>query len=240
MNKNFYIVCLSMLLLFSGCQNKDAIKSPQEEPAAKKELEKIVIMAIDDTASYGLWNEAKNIACQIINQLKPGDLFYLRKITDESYSDGSFLFRLELPRLPESNYDNPFDQKAKKLKKLFEYRVLTLKAEAMKRITAVQPSQAGQTDIFGFLSIAAEKFQIVNYKYKRLICIASDMQENVGRYKPEIDLSGTYIAIVGFQPMKDPQKTQSFKEDWIKTFQKAGAVQTVFIRADETIDLDKL
>lgn len=239
MKKSFYIVCLSTILMLFGCQNMDSIKDAQAQTDAKKELEKIVIMAIDDTASYGLWNEAKNSACQIINQLKPGDLFYLRKITDESYTDGSFLFRLELPKMPESNYDNPFDQKAKKLKKLFGYRVLTLKAEAMKRISAMKPSQAGQTDIFGFLSIASEKLQIANDKSKRIICIASDMQENVG-YKSEIDLSGAYIAIVGFQPMKDPKKTQSFKQDWIKTFKKAGAVQTVFIRADETIDLDKL
>ena len=231
------ILCLILFaFIISGCQSSNANQTKVEP---KQDPGRIIVMAIDDTGSYRLWNQAKNITAQIINQTKPGDVFYLRKITGESYTDKSTLFRLELPKMPASSYENPFDRKAKKHKKLFEYRTKALKQKAIKMVAKLQTSSAGHTDILSFLAIASEKFQLADKNAKRIICIASDLQENV-RYKPDLNLSGAKIAIVGFQPMKDPKRTQRFKQKWINIFKKAGTTHTIFIRADERFNLNIL
>jgi len=80
-----------------GCETTKTEDSAKKKTEPKEKPARVIVMAIDDTGSYSLWDQAKNIACGIIMQLDPGDIFYFRRITAASYTDDCTVFRLELP-----------------------------------------------------------------------------------------------------------------------------------------------
>jgi hypothetical protein len=226
-------------VVLAGCQSSSAEQDLKAKPAPNQEPARLILMATDDTGSYRLWDQAKDIACRIIMQLEPGDIFYLRRITHESYTDQCSIFRLELPRMKETGSDNPFDRKARRLRNAFALHLRALKQEAVNRVRGLKPIGARKTDIFGFLAFASEKIGLVGQKARPMVIIASDLQDNV-HWKPEITLSGARVFIVGFQVMKDPKKTQKFKQMWAERLSDAGATRITYLRADERVDLNNL
>lgn len=241
MKKTITISVFVLVSLISmGCLKENDQKLSGKKSISKKvEPNRVIIMALDGTGSYKNWDKAKQIAIDIVIQLEPGDVFYLRKITDESYTDSCTLFRLELPMIEKSNMENPFDRKAKKKHKLSKYRNNALKRATIERITKIKFTSAGRTDVNGMLAVASEKFKLFKKERIRILCIASDLQENV-RFKPDLDLEDVKVAVVGFQPMKDPKSSQKFKEMWTKFFEKYGAKKTIFYRSDEKFNLNNI
>ena len=200
---------------------------------------RVIVMGLDDTGSYRLWGAAKQIAGNIVRQMQPGDIFYLRRITDASYINEATVFRLELPQIPTATTDNPFDRVAKKRRKAAALKIRGLKIQALKQIAALKSIGADKTDIQGFLTVASEKFALQGTGCRRFVIIASDLQDNV-KYSPELNLDNSQVFVVGFQPLQDPKKTQKFKKYWIEYFGKLGANRIRFTRADEKIRLDQL
>ena len=198
----------------------------------------MIVFGLDDTGSYGLWENAKKIACDIVTQLRPGDIFYFRRITEASYTDECTVFRLELPLMAETGSKNPFDRKARQLEKAFELRIRALKYQAIQSIGKLKPTGARKTDIHGFLAVASEKIKLAGREVKPILIIASDLQDNV-RLKVDLDLSGAWVAIVGFQVKKNPKDTQKLKKSWRETLGKSGATRITFIRAEERFNLNK-
>jgi hypothetical protein len=232
----FYLLLIISLIL--GCQNKNS------EPEAKTKLESkpkpslIIVLGIDETGSYKLWPQVKNAATVIIKQLEPGDIFYFRRITDASYLDSCTIFRLELPVIEESKNDNPFNRKSKNRKSSQIMRINSLKREALHRLAAVKFTNAKRTDIFGFLAAAGDRFSLAPKSFHRLLIIASDLKDNIG-YKAKLDLSGAYVAVIGFQTSKDPAETQRLKDYWIKKLNHAGAVKVIFLSIEEKFSLNR-
>ena len=114
------ILFLTLTLL--SCQQIESKDRQQTKNSFQERKSRVVVMGIDDTGSYGLWEKAKSIAYSVVSQLRPGDIFYLRRITDASYTDDSGVFRLELPKIPISKIDNPFDRKTKRHKQLYFHK----------------------------------------------------------------------------------------------------------------------
>ncbi|XPS87123.1 uncharacterized protein Dvar_51410 [Desulfosarcina variabilis str. Montpellier] len=212
----------------------DSMSAPESQTKSR-----VIIMGLDDTGSYTLWEDAKKFAAMIVFQMVPGDIFYLRRITATSYSDDCTLFRLELPEAQVIESNNPYDRVAKKKRKIAAYRIHHLKKLALREIAMLQTTGAKKTDIQGFLAVATEKFAAQDSNHHRLLLIASDLQENV-RYAPELNLKDVRVAVVGFQPLPNPKKTQNLKKYWTKYFSNLGARRTQFIRADENIQLERL
>ena len=76
--------------------------------------------------------------------------------------------------------------------------------------------KATKTDFKGFLAVASEKFALQGTERHRLLIIASDLQDNVN-YAPQLTFTDVRIAVVGFQPLPDPLKTQKLQKqatDW--------------------------
>jgi hypothetical protein len=238
--KNLIVIGIMILISLSGsgCL-KEGQESNSNMNAKALSPTKIVIMALDDTGSYKNWEKAKQVAKEIVVQLQPGDVFYLRKITGESYTDRCSLFRLEIPKIESSDFNNPFDRKAKKARRLSQKRINILKRAAINKISELKPSSAGSTDLNGFFAAADEKFALFKGPSVKILCIASDLQENV-RYKPDLEFKGVYVAVVGFQPMKDPKRTQKFKKNWQSAFNKYGVKKTAFYRTDEKFNINNL
>ncbi len=91
-------------------------------------------MGLDDTGSYSLWGAAKQIAGHIVQQMQPGDIFYLRRITNASYINQATIFRLELPQVPAVATKNPFDRMAKKRRKAVVFAIQKLKYQSPKSL----------------------------------------------------------------------------------------------------------
>jgi hypothetical protein len=225
-----------LLGLFFVCGVNQTFADPSTTPTSKP---RVIIMGLDDTGSYRLWDAAKEIASNIVRQMAPGDIFYLRRITDASYINEATIFRLELPRNPAAVTDNPFDRMAKKHRKAVVFTIQRLKLQALKQIAELKSTKAGKTDIQGFLAVASEKFALRGTDNSRLLIIASDLRENVN-YSPELNLNSSQVIVVGFQPLQDPKKTQKFKKYWVEYFRNLGANHIQFTRADEKVRLDQL
>jgi hypothetical protein len=57
-------------VVLAGCQSSSAEQDLKAKPAPNQEPARLILMATDDTGSYRLWDQAKDIACRIIMQLE--------------------------------------------------------------------------------------------------------------------------------------------------------------------------
>jgi len=233
MLRTFSLIVISALLIL-GCQggkaNAAAGAAQQDQTAGC-----IVVFGIDDTGSYGLWEKAKSIACQIVSQLQPGDMFNCRRITDSSYLDTCLIIKLEMPLIePESN--NPYDRKAKNLREQQLSWIRAIKGQACSRLSGLKPTNSKRTDIYGFVAAAGDRFALAPKDHKRILILASDLEDNVG-YQPKVNLAGAKVAVLGFQSSKDPVRTQRLKETWTRKFTEAGAARVIFLPLEEKFNL---
>jgi hypothetical protein len=223
-------ILLALLLMAAilGCQNN--VFENQKDTLKQKKNPRIIVLGIDSTGSYQLWGQAKRISIKIIDDLEPGDIFYFRRITDASYLDSCTIFRLELPFI--NHKSNPFDRKLKYLQRSQINRIDLLKKEAVKRLNQIKFTNAKNTDIYGFLAAASDRFALAPKSYQKNLIIASDLLDNI-RYKVKLNLKDVKVAIIGFQASKDPLKTRKLKEKWAERFSRAGAVKVVFLPIEE-------
>ena len=78
------IYALLLVFIFSGCEGsktKDTARAIQD---TAKKPKRIIVLGIDETGSYGAWGQMKNMTTRIIENLRPGDILYVRRITDTS------------------------------------------------------------------------------------------------------------------------------------------------------------
>jgi len=228
-------ILMIFIIFLSGCEFAEGLQKTKSQPEPAKS--RVIVIGIDDTGSYDLWENAKKIVSQIVAELKPGDIIYLRTISDASYIDKNGIFRLEIPQIRSNKPENPFDRRAKRYQKVLAKQLYTIKKEAIERVSQLKSTKATKTDFQGFLAIASEKIALHSKTRIPLVIIASDLQENV-HYSPELNLSSTRVIVAGFPPMKDPKKTQEFKKHWKKYFAQIGAINTEFIRVDEKIHIE--
>jgi hypothetical protein len=222
------LILISIIALISACQ--DQKQASKKIPAPKPR--RVFIIGIDETGSYKLREQAKKLFARVINELEPGDILYLRRINDSSYLDQCTIFRLELPALGKSKSNNPFDRKAKRLRKSQIFHINSLKKQAIQRLADIKFKVAKNTDIHGFLAASNDRFNITPQDYQKILIIASDLKDNV-RHKVNLDLSGAYVAVVGFQNSKNPQESRNLKNHWIKKLMQSGAAKVMFLSIEE-------
>mgnify|MGYP001812752900 CR=1 FL=1 len=226
MKKAFLLI--SIIAFIFGCQ--DQKQASEKIPAPKPR--RVFIIGIDESGSYKLREQAKKLIARVINELEPGDILYLRRINDSSYLDSSTLFRLELPALQRPKTNNPFDRKANRTRKFHTIHVNSLKKEAIQRLADIKFKVAKHTDIYGFLAASNDRFNLAPQDYQKILIIASDLKDNV-RHKVNLDLSGAYVAVVGFQNSKNPQESRTLKNHWIKKLMQSGAAKVIFLSIEE-------
>ena len=200
------LILVSLIVLIFGCQDQE--QASEKIPAPKPR--RVFIIGIDESGSYKLREQAKKLIARVISELQPGDILYLRRINDSSFLDQCTIFRLELPALEKSKSNNPFDRKAKRLRKSQLFHINSLKKEAIQRLADIKFKVAKNTDIYGFLGASNDRFNLAPQDYQKILIIASDLKDNV-RYKVELGLSGAFVAVVGFQNSKNPHKRKSSK-----------------------------
>jgi len=200
-------------------------------PSVSYAQHRVIVFGLDETGSYSFRKKAIAIANSIIEGMKPGDVFYARRITHNSYDDSCAVFRLEIPEIGNSPA-NIFDPRARCSWQKKVKRVSLLKSKAIEVLSKLEPVKAPMTDIWGFLAAAADRIQAEHGPdFQPVVIITSDMKDNCHR-KTDMDLKGAEILIPGFESGKDPEKTHKIKSDWENGLKKCNAASVTFLPPD--------
>lgn len=194
---------------------------------------KLVFFGLDGTGSYSFQKQAMDLAKKVIQQLEPGDVFYMRRITENSFTDNGALFRLTIPESLDKPA-NEFNAKAKYRWIKSKQRVQQVKAKAIAYLKKIEPMKAKKTDIWGFFAAVADRFQVydqTSQKFNRKIIIASDMQDNCYR-KTDLNLMEAVVSIVGFESGKSPKKARKLKKFWVDALTDCQAKSVKFYPLD--------
>ena len=196
----------------------------------------VIVLGLDESGSYNLRKQSLNMAKSIVSQMEGGDVLYVRRITEQSYLDeGSAVMRLELQPEPDKS-KNIFDRKARIKRRKILLANAGTKRKAMAVIDGLKQMRAGQTDVWGFLSAAQERIQREKVKGGRMIIIASDMKDTVGR-KSSLNLAGVTIKVVSFETQASPKATKKLRSRWKKDFETLGVEKVEFWPADMPVKI---
>lgn len=236
--KKLLMLCIFIvLILFAGCGDKNFGRADVTNSKSETKPTRIIVVGIDESGSYELWNPVKKTIMSLIRQLKPGDILYLRRINSASYLDDCTIFRLEIPNISEPENVNPFDRKAKIYRTSLINHINSLKKEACKRVSDAEFKSSRHTDIYGFLAAASDRFNRAPKTRQRILLVASDLKDNVG-HKAKYELTDTYVAVIGFQSSKSPAETRKHKAHWTQKFTAAGAEKVIFFSVEEKFSVN--
>jgi hypothetical protein len=237
MKKLLMLSTFIVLILLAGCGDRKIgyAESANSESATKPT--RIIVVGIDESGSYELWNPVKKTIMSLIRQLEPGDILYLRRINAASYLDTCTIFRLEIPKISEPENANAFDRKAKIHRASLINRINSLKKEACQRVSDAEFKNSKYTDIYGFLAAAGDRFSLAPKACQRILLVASDLKDNVG-HKAKYDLTDAYVAVIGFQSSKSPAETRKHKSIWTQKFTTAGAQKVFFLAVEEKFSVN--
>ena len=198
----------------------------------------VIVFGLDETGSYDLREKGLGIAARLIANLKPGDVIYIRTITESSYHDGCAILRLEIPELKKAP-QNRFDVRAHRKHLLISKQINVIKKQAIDLLQKLPPINANKTDIHGFFAAAADRFKIETTKgdCRKFVILSSDMQDNC-LVNTQTNLSGAKVIIAGFQVYADPFVANRIKAEWNKTLiKKYNADSVSYIPADYDLNL---
>jgi hypothetical protein len=191
---------------------------------------RVIVWGLDETGSYTFRSKAIDIAAGVIAEMQPGDVLYVRRITDRSYDDSSAVFRLEIPDIgqPPANRFNARERAAwdQSLR-----QVAALKAKAIQALRGLESKKVRKTDLWGFVVAAADRVKMERTGTPPLIIICSDMQDNTNR-KMSVDLSRAEIIVAGFESGDDPRKAAKAKEEWNKALAACNVSNVSFLPPD--------
>jgi hypothetical protein len=225
------------MILLAGCGGEKSEFADTAKSNGEKKHTRIIVVGIDESGSYKLWNPVKKTIMGLIRHLKPGDILYLRRINAASYLDICTIFRLEIPKISGPESVNPFDRKAKIYRASLIKHINSLKEEACQRFSKVKFTSSKYTDIYGFLAAASDRFNLAPKEFQRMLLVASDLKDNVG-HKAKYDLTDAYVAVIGFQSSKNPAETQKHKSNSTQEFIAAGAKKVIFLSVEEKFSVN--
>ena len=193
--------------------------------------EMVLIYGIDETGSYSFREKALALGGKIISEMKPGDVFYARRITHSSYSDDCNILRLALPEVGDPP-QNKFDRRARYQWEMRMKTVEGLKAQACNSLVRLPPVRAKMTDIWGFFAAASDRFRTeCRGDCHKVIVIASDMKDNCNR-EIAMDLKGVRVMVVGFESGGDPKLARKIVQGWTNSLKKYGVSDVEFLPPD--------
>lgn len=225
-------------ILAAGCGPRTA--GPVPKPAAEARqtqggsCPRVVVAGLDRTGSYALAAAGRRQVAEVILRFAcPGDVWYVRWISNDSYSDRNAILTLRLPALPAAS-SNPFDRRSRLARDRQLARLTQAKRAAAARLMKLDPAPVIHTDIWGFLAKAAVLLASVPGQVERVIILASDLSDTLNRRVP-LDLAGGHVYVAAFQSGQDPAAAMKLRAFWEKTLAEAGVVGTTFVDPSQTL-----
>ena len=201
--------------------------------------QRIIVYYIDSSGSFQLHKKAVEIGKNIVRDMSPGDILYVRLIHEESFTHRANVFRLQLPLILKPP-KNRFNQLAWLRYHRARQAVLILKAKAIKLLADLKPMNSQKTDIWGALAGAADRFKAENRPdQRRYLIIASDMLDN-RKMRCEIELMQAQVYIVAFQSLSNPRDARWLQRYWTQILTtKCNAKSVRWVPPDANFRLPK-
>lgn len=166
----------------------------------------------------------------------PGDTLIFRWISDRSYSPTEVFAEVHLPTLIQPR--GPFDREGKRNAATALARLKQALIGGLDAIRKQRPDhQEGRsvltqgtraTDILGFLTAASEQFAQAPAGVKKVLVLATDMQDN-RHYKIKPDLSGVEVIVYLIaRGNANPVAAHHLQERWTALFKTCGAEQVSY------------
>jgi hypothetical protein len=247
MFKKVFCVLAAFAVLLSGCgfngktASKDKLtKSSSEVPSSEiAQSSKIVVVGIDRTGSFYPNIEKgfvqKAVASFFRDNVHPGDDWYFRWISNNSYDVEAIVSGLEHIKVPSGDVKNTnvFDirqalqarENEESLRKVMNY--VKVKLERLKT------SAVYGTDIFGFFK-KAESILNSSDKSEKWIVVFSDLEDTV-EDETYLRLKGVKVFI--YHAGKYAKFAEKTKKMWVNTLTDSGA-QVVLRDLSEAIGSD--
>jgi hypothetical protein len=189
----------------------------------------VIVFGIDETGSYDFRKKALTVAQSLIRTLKPGDAFFMRRITGSSYQDSASIFTLELPVIGDAP-QNLYDAKANAAWKQKAGKADQFKAQAIQYLETMPVGKASKTDIWGFFAAASDRLNMLNAEQCK-IYLASDMRDNCKQIS-DFDLVKAEVVVLGFESGTSAKETMVFKKKWAEDLSRRGAGSVQFMPID--------
>jgi len=248
-SQNTITFALALLLAFYGCSSQDGkVGQPNatvetESAQAAQNMQnqtqpkpKTVVVGLDKTGSYDIAAAGREQAARLVlASAEPGDTWFFRWIERDSYNVQAAIFTLRLPFLPQKP-ENPFDRRSRAAWQMKMASINNLKRQAAQRLIALQPEpgySTKMTDIWGFLAKALELLANVPDGGEKVIVMASDLEDNMGRRVP-LNLKRVHVVVLALQSGNEPAKAQRKKEFWTNAFKDSGASFVRFLDPSES------
>lgn len=232
------LTALLAAALLSGCSGSNsgvaqakqvAVQAPQAAKTAQ--APRMVVFGVDRTERYEVMTKpALALAEQALLQAAPGDELVFRWISDRSYRSDELIVLVKLPEVPRVR--NQFDPREKTLAHGAMNRLRAEVQRGLQALRAQAPSSGtSSTDLYGFITSAAEHFSLAPSGLRKVLVIASDMEDN-RRYNIRPNLSGVevqiYLLVIEKQP--DPAQFAQLKARWARYFlEHCGAARVDFL-----------
>jgi hypothetical protein len=240
------LVVALLFLVFSGCNrqqgnvgNPTAIREGSAQAAQTPQNQskpKTVVVGLDKTGSYDIAKAGREQTARLLfSSACQCDVWYFRWIERNSYNDSASIFTLRLPEIP-SKPDNPFDRRALAAWQAKMASINSLKRQAAQRLVDLRPepdSSTRMTDVWGFLAKALELLANVPDGREKVIVMASDLEDNMGRRVP-LNLKEVRVVVLALQSGNEPAKAQRKKEFWAKVFKDSEALNVRFLDPSES------
>lgn len=221
---SIYIGLLAVAVLWSS-----PIEAEQPESSRPAEF---IVFGADRTGSYReMTSLALEVGERFVKKARPGDEIYFRWISGNSYQVDQLFAHLRLPspNLPTAN--NQFDRKARYQRMLAGQRLrkitLDRKRAVLARIRSQCPSATRRTDIYGFITAAAEQFAQAPPQSRRIMVIATDLDDNRA-YEIEPSLTGVDVLVYPIKNHPNPAVMKTRKQHWVDYLTRCGAQSVEF------------
>jgi hypothetical protein len=190
----------------------------------------VIVFGIDETGSYEYRHKAIVAAQTVISRLQPGDIFFLRRITDSSYQDKASVLTLELPALSEPPR-NRYDSRARAAWRRKSDVIEQFKAKTIDYLATLASQKCSKTDIWGFFAASAERLQLCEQAENKAIFIASDLRDNCA-LTADFDLLGAEVIVIGYAAGEKATETLTFRKQWTEAILSKGASAVLFVPVD--------
>ena len=228
--KHKYGIALMVALALAGCgRNSSDGQADVTIPDHSRlgEQGRAIIIGIDVTASCEsirkrAFIEARNIA----HKCEPGDYLHVRLITDKSQLASNTILSCSFPTVQDNI--NMFDISAKKKYASAAKRFTQLKHQVLNVLDTLMAGPARQTDLIGFVSVAASILKTESNTRRMEIHVISDFMENVG-FNSDCDLSHVHLVMHTNTLEADPKRSSLWYEKFASYATKCGSESTTII-----------
>lgn len=228
------LICSIILSSFimSGCSSSsEGTESAKKQGQSKSKSANTLfgIVGIDVSGSYeGMTSKALKISKNIIMNANPGDEYFIRTISSESYPpkssnghDNTIAHEkfISLPSAP-----GRFNKRAKLRYLLAQRKFQAQKTNVVQSLEKMRFSSAHRTDIYGFIAAASDLFAGAPAGFRKVLMFATDLKDTAG-FSCSPDLSGIEVVIFEFLVDADPTKSQNRRIEWVQRLKKWGATK---------------